>query len=287
MLVALAIVAGIGLILAELFISTNKYFSIGIDKQERLITEKTIENYVLTLDALALSSKIPENESLKSCLLGVPKTACTTQCCSAVDTDFFIADPLDDIDNPTIEKAIAGTQKTPVLYSSDGVPGCTTNCKYRVTASFFPKCFGDLPQCDRAAFIKVILNSESTQDPPAFKKRTTEVTYYVKTNSKPYIETSLPNLTYPASQPRSSIDIVASTGDASEYQQLYYESCISTDPGVAKVTCYGFKNNFSKIYLDVISEGTTTIQLRVNDGQSENASGDLVTFNVNVTPATP
>lgn len=284
LMISIAIAAGMAYLISEIFLQTNKHFSMNILKQERLITEKTIENYIMSNDSIQISSQILENEKLRACLEGAATSTCSSMCCEAKETEFYLLDPLANPSSPSKDNSLAGTQEEPVLYDNSGLPGCQGNCRYKMIAKFHPICYGDLPKCDKAAFIKVTLSSESLRSPPEFKPRNTAVTYYVKNNLKPFIETSFADLIMTPLTPRRELEVQASTGSSTEFQQLFYESCESSNKAAVKVTCYGFKNNYSKIYIESQMQGEATITLKINDGQDANASSDEVKFKVTVVP---
>ena len=281
LLVAVALGVGVSLLIGDLIRMTYSSFSNSKVKQDATFKQAAIENQIQNYGALEFSADLSTNANLKSCLLGDLKPGCSANCCEAnKDFEAFIV-----ARQPVLSQAdaMAGTTAEPTLYDMDGTPGCKGNCQYQMTAKYSANCLGDLPTCERAEFVKVTIHSQSVGN-VSMKEKDKEIIYYVDNNKKPYFITATPDLSMSVASTPQEISLNASPGLATEQQYIIYEQCKSSNPGIAKVTCYGFKYNFSKIFITPVSPGDVTITLQLNDAQKSNNLSDLRQFKVTITP---
>lgn len=281
LMVAVALGIGVSLLIGDLIRMTYTSFSASKTKQDATYRSAAIENQVLNYKALEYSADLSTNENLKSCLLGTVKAGCTTNCCEAnKEFEFFLVSRQTPLSQ---SNAIAGTTSAPTLYDMDGTSGCQGNCQYKMTAKYAANCLGNQPSCERAEFVKVTIHSESVGN-VSMKEKDKDIIYYVDNNKKPYFITATSDITMNVASTPQELSLTASPGLAIEQQYIIYEQCKSSDTTIAKVTCYGFKNNFSKVYIEPVGPGTAQITLQLNDAQKENNLSDLNQFSVIVTP---
>ncbi|MDG0818027.1 type IV pilus modification PilV family protein [Bdellovibrio svalbardensis] len=285
-LVALLIVSVLTLACGTLLANLQDYIHKFQDSSSRALSWYQLTDRINgNSDFISSLALTPENDKLRVCTYGGSLGACAGDCCSTLESnEFVILDSTDTNPNLSLRRRLVGTSSKPALYTAQGELCVTAgqNCIYEITGSFSSVCPGSLESCDKAELFILDLQIKSNGATVPLKDRNLRIHYAPVSNAKPLVNPTAAQTLNVGQKLR--VPVYANSGHAQENQDLLFNSCLSSDPSVVKVTCYGFINGTAMAILEAIKIGTAKIDLQVNDTGEANNLSDISSFQVQVNP---
>ncbi len=286
LLVVVAILAILLSAFSDLIVGMQKEVSRMKSKQDRVITNYVVDQALTSQIGITGSAELlPENEMLKACVQGGATSSCASNCCiGEVEQEFILVDPRDSSINPRDRMRLGGTTKSPVYFDKNGNNSCVApNCRFHVITKFKARCPGGVSSCDHAESLTTSVQTVPEEGKEnLIKAQTRNLIYFVNLNYKPFIVAVADQVLTAGSD--VTISVMGNAGHPSEVQNFIFETCKANDTAIVNVTCYGFMNGVGTIKISGVSEGSSSVTLKINDGGATNNFSDDLIFKVNVIP---
>lgn len=285
-MVAMLIIALLVLATGQLLVTLQTFMKKSQQSSNRVLSLYQLTDQVTRREAFAESMVMtPDNDKLRTCVVGGSLGACASNCCAANTAEEFILVDLDD-PNPNLlsRRRILGTAAKPAYYTQDGKP-CDPNtqkCFYKVTGTFSPRCPANLLTCDKAEILVLNLKVQPLDATTQVKERSLTIHYTPASNAKPTLVAIANQIITVGGQ--VTVPVNGNSGHPQEKQNLFFSQCTSSNPAIARVRCFGFINDIGNILVEGLTQGTATINIQINDGAAENNLSDVNSFQVDVTP---